>query len=87
MESRGIIRKITIGDLKEGITYKVGQSMLGGQILIKSIIQEPDYINKTGVNRYDIYVSQFGSGVSRLWKTFEDMPVSIEYDINEQKNV
>ena len=25
-----IIRKITIGDLKQGLTYQVGQRMLGG---------------------------------------------------------
>ena len=87
MEARGIIRKITIGDLKEGITYKVGQAMLGGQITIKSIIQDPDYLNKTGVNRYDILVSQQNAGVARLWKTFENMPVSIEYDINEETYV
>ena len=27
-----IIRKITIGDLKQGLTYKVGQLMNGGYI-------------------------------------------------------
>jgi len=32
-----IIRKITIGDLKQGLTYKVGQKMLGGSVEITAI--------------------------------------------------
>lgn len=87
MEARGIIRKITIGDLKDGITYKVGQSMMAGQITIRSIIHDVDFLEKAGINRYDIYVSQGEVRYSRLWKTFENMPVSIEYDISEEKYV
>ena len=35
-----IIRKITIGDLKQGLTYKVGQLMHSGSIEITAIIQD-----------------------------------------------
>lgn len=87
MEARGIIRKITVGDLKDGITYKVGQTMLGGKLLIESIIQDPDYLSNTGINRYDIIVREEGENYSRLWKTFENMSISVEYDISLQKDV
>ena len=35
-----IIRKITIGDLKQGLTYQVGQRMLGGSLRVTAIIQD-----------------------------------------------
>jgi hypothetical protein len=35
-----IIRKITIGDMKEGLTYVVGQTMMRGQLEVTAIIQD-----------------------------------------------
>lgn len=78
----GIIRKITIGDLKDGITYKVGQEMLGGSIVIKSILHDVDYLLKNGINKYDILVSPKGETYTRMWKSFENMNISVEYDIS-----
>ena len=33
-----IIRKITIGDMKEGLTYVVGQTMMRGQLEVTAIV-------------------------------------------------
>ena len=35
-----IIRKITIGDMKEGLTYVVGQTMMRGQLEVTAIVQD-----------------------------------------------
>jgi hypothetical protein len=77
---KGIIRKISVGDVKEGITYKVGQPQLGGQLTIAAI--ERDVDDET-VNRIEVYVYSRGSNHARLWKSFEDMPIAIEFDISE----
>ena len=84
MEAKGIIRKISIGDIKEGITYKVGQEMMGGRILIESIVKDVESLLRFGINKYDIFVSKSGSDHARLWKSFENMSCSVEYDIEEQ---
>ena len=81
MEAKGLIRKISLGDIKEGITYKVGQYMMGGRILIESIVKDVDAQAQHGINKYDIYVSESNADYARLWKSFENLPVAIEYDI------
>lgn len=80
MNIAGIIRKISIGDIKEGITYKVGQSMLGGKLMIEQILRDTDTF--PSLPKYDIYVTEYGSNNVRLWKEFIGQPTSIEYDIN-----
>ena len=82
MNATGIIRKISIGDIKEGITYKAHQSMMGGRIYIEEILQDLEYIDQYGILKYDIFVSEPGSKNIRLWKSFSNVPVSIEYDIS-----
>ena len=82
MNAPGIIRKISIGDIKEGITYKAHQSMMGGRIYIEEILQDLTYIEKYGILKYDILVSEQGSNNIRLWKSFSNVPVSVEYDIS-----
>jgi hypothetical protein len=84
MNAKGIIRKISIGDIKEGITYKVDQEMLGGRIRIEQILQDLD-VPPTNT-KFDVYVSERGSDSVRLWKSFINVPTSIEYDISMEKN-
>ena len=82
MNATGIIRKISIGDIKEGITYKVGQSMMGGRIYIEQILEDLEaHPSKT---KFDVFVSENGSDNVRLWKSFINVPTSIEYDISIQ---
>jgi len=80
MNARGIIRKISVGDVKEGITYKVGQSQFSGQLTIASIERDGD---DQIVNRYEVFELEKGSNHARVWKSFEDMPIAVEYDISE----
>jgi len=82
MNAQGIIRKISIGDIKEGITYKVGQRMMGDRILIEQILPNLEALESMGVVQYDIYVSEKDSDSVRLWKSFIGVPTSIEYDIS-----
>ena len=39
----GIIRKITVGDIKDGITYVVGQPIMRGRAKITAIVQDDLY--------------------------------------------
>lgn len=81
MEAKGIIRKISVGDIKEGITYKVGQSMFGDRIMIEQIMQDLKAL-ELGILKYDIYISENGSNNVRLWKEIENMPIVKEYDVS-----
>tara|TARA_R100000458_G_C8072126_1_gene110455 strand:+ start:230 stop:511 length:282 start_codon:yes stop_codon:yes gene_type:complete len=80
-----IIRKITIGDLKQGLTYQVGQLMLGGQMEITAIIQDEAAWYKHQQVVYDVYVKADGEEFSRPWKRFFDQPTAIEFDIKERE--
>ena len=82
MNAPGIIRKISIGDIKEGITYKLHQNMMGGRIFIEEILQDFDYLLRFGIEKFDILVSENGSKNVRIWKSFKNVPNSIEYDIS-----
>jgi hypothetical protein len=87
MRAQGIIRKINIGDIKDGMTYKVGQEMMGGRLMIKTIMYDTDTQLNTGDRKYDVYVMERGSDNVRLWKSFINVPTSIEYDISIEKDV
>jgi len=83
MQAQGIIRKIIIGsDLKEGMTYKVGQVMNQGRITIKGIVYDIECQMNTGDRKYDIFVTENSSDNTRIWKSFINVPTSIEYDIS-----
>ena len=83
MNAKGIIRKISIGDIKEGITYKLDQEMLGGRLRIEQILQDLEV--HPSIVKFDVYVSERGSDEVRLWKEFRNVPVSVEYDISIEK--
>jgi len=81
MEAQGVVRKISIGDLKEGLTYVVGQKMMKGQLTIRQILHDTMYLAEYGINKYDVYVQDTESGHVRVWKSFMNGQISIEYDI------
>lgn len=87
MVAQGIIRKISVGDLKTGITYVVGQKMRDGFMTITAIRLDIDGSIARGCAKYDILVRESDSVNSRIWKSFEGMSVGIEYDIREEKDV
>ena len=59
-----IIRKITIGDLKQGLTYQVGQKMLAGKLQITAIVQDEAAWFKHQQIVYDVYLKFEGEEVS-----------------------
>lgn len=85
LSTKGIIRKISFGDLKDGLAYKVGQSMFGGKLLITAIVQDDIYFSEYGKVRYDVYVRKNNEDISMMWKSFIDLPIGIEYDMDNQE--
>ena len=79
------IRNITIGDLKQGLTYQVRQLMLGGTMEITAIVQDEAAWYKHQQVVYDVYVKATGDEFSRPWKRFFDQPTAIEYDIQDRE--
>ncbi len=88
-EINPIIRKITIGDLKQGLTYQVGQKMLAGKLQITAIVQDGAAWVKHQQVVYDVYIKFEGEEFSRPWKRFFSQPTAIEYntDVLEEYEV
>ena len=86
MEESLIIRKITIGDLKQGLTYQLGQKMMGGELEITAIIQDERTWIKNQKVVYDVYIKLHGEEFSRPWKRFFNQPTAIEYKMEVEEN-
>lgn len=78
-----IIRKVTIGDLKQGLTYQVGQRMLAGTIQITAIIEDEAAWYKHQQVVYDVYIRKDEEEYSRPWKRFFNQPTAIEYNTDD----
>ena len=77
----GIIRKIVIGDIKNGITYVVGQPIMRGQAKISAIVQDEMYFIRYKMLKFNIYIKREGSETSELWKAFFEL-TGVEYNID-----
>lgn len=82
------IRKISVGKgfPNDVIHYVVGQGYVipnleGESIdyIITSITRDIEYTQLTGSSTYNIYVND--GEETFLWKTIENMPVKVEYDL------
>ena len=80
--TKGLIRKLTIGDLKTGMNYIVGQTVMGGSAKITDIIEDEAYFMQYNLIRYNVYVKKLDDGFTYLWKDFKNQPVAIEYNLN-----
>ena len=69
----GIIRKIVIGDIKNGITYVVGQPIMRGKAKISAIVQDEMYFIRYKMLKFNIYIKMEGSETSELWKAFFEL--------------
>lgn len=75
----GIIRKIIIGpNPKDGMAYYVG--MRAGEKTVSHILNDEEYCVKYRKTRYLVYIE--GEDGTFLWKSIDDMPCIIEYDLN-----
>lgn len=68
-----IIRKINIGpDLKNSMTYVVGQSVASESFIIHEILRKGD--------TYQVWVKN-AAGEIMMWKLIENMPIVAECDL------
>jgi|TARA_A100001515_G_scaffold35425_1_gene27609 hypothetical protein len=77
----GIIRKIVIGDIKNGITYVVGQPIMRGKAKISAIVQDEMYFIRYKMLKFNIYIKMEGSETSELWKAFFEL-TGVEYNLD-----
>ena len=75
-----MIRKIIIGvDHLKAMAYYVGQK--AGESKVDAIVLDEAYLHKFKEKRYLVYIKQPEDGVM-LWKSVENVPVLIEYDLD-----
>jgi len=75
-----MIRKIIIGvDPLKAMAYYVGQK--AGESTVDTILLDEKYLHKFKEKRYLVYIKHPKDGVM-LWKSVENVPVLIEYDLN-----
>lgn len=75
----GIIRKIVIGHnpKDEGLAFFVGQRF--GEKIITDIVEDINQFHIFGRVRFLVY-ARTAEGTN-LWKAFDGVPVTIEYDL------
>lgn len=75
----GLIRKIVIGrDPKDAMAYYVG--MKAGTGNVSAIVLDDEHLFRYSKKRYLVYLQTDDGQV--LWKSVDDMPCIIEYDLN-----
>jgi|TARA_R100000655_G_C2948288_1_gene186885 hypothetical protein len=77
----GIIRKITVGDIKDGITYVVGQPIMRGKAKITAIVQDDMYFYKYNMLKFNIYIKMENEEDSETWKSFFKI-TGVEYNLD-----
>lgn len=75
----GVIRKIVIGrDPKDAMAYFVGMKAGGGEV--SAILFDDEHMVRYNKSRYLVYLQRPDGQV--LWKSVNEMPSIIEYDLN-----
>ena len=75
----GFVRKIIIGeDPKNGMAYYIG--MRAGDGSVSAIALDTEFLHKFDTVRYLVYVLK--NEETFLWKSVNQMPCLIEYDLN-----
>jgi|TARA_B110000908_G_C10264003_1_gene461867 hypothetical protein len=81
------IRKITIGsDMKSGMHYVIGTRYKtpSGNFTLSNIIYDERHWVKYGTLKVDLYIIMAESDTERIWKSFQDMPIAFEYNLNNK---
>ena len=76
----GIIRKITVGDIKDGITYVVGQPIMRNKAKITAIVQDDLYFHKYNMLKFNVFIRMDGEEQSEMWKSFFNL-TGVEYNL------
>ena len=77
----GIIRKITVGDIKDGITYVVGQPIMRGKATITAIVQDDMYFYKYNMLKFNVFIRMENEEDSEMWKSFYKI-TGVEYNLD-----
>ena len=77
----GIIRKITVGDIKDGITYVVGQPIMRGRAKITAIVQDDLYFHKYKMLKFNVFIKMEDEEDSEMWKSFFNL-TGVEYNLD-----
>ena len=77
----GLIRKITVGDIKDGITYVVGQPIMRGQAKITAIVQDDMYFYKYNMLKFNVFIKMENEEESEMWKSFFKI-TGVEYNLD-----
>ena len=77
----GIIRKVTVGDIKDGITYVVGQPIMRGQAKITAIVQDDMYFYKYNMLKFNVFIKMENEEESEMWKSFFKI-TGVEYNLD-----
>lgn len=83
------IRKITIGsDMKGGMHYVIGTKYKtpSGNFTLSNIIYDERHWMKYGTLKVDLYIVMAKEDSEILWKSFQDMPIAFEYNLNKTSN-
>lgn len=78
------VNKITKGDLKFGMTYKIGNKYTPDQFELVDILYDDHFFHKTGSERYHLFLDD-GSPELMLWKSITGTDITPEYDIYKQR--
>tara|TARA_Y100000361_G_C10904154_1_gene210594 strand:+ start:192 stop:428 length:237 start_codon:yes stop_codon:yes gene_type:complete len=75
----GVIRKIIIGrDPKDAMAYYVGMRAGSGEV--SAIVLDDKHLHRYGKKRYLVYIQNQDGQM--LWKSVDDMPCILEFDLN-----
>ena len=79
----GPIRRIIVGDIKDGMSFRVGQPFRAGdkKIEITEIVRDENNFFLFGSIRYLIYAKD-EEGTHKIWKYIENQPVTVEPDFS-----
>lgn len=79
--NEGLVRKLVIGkDPKNAMAYYVGMTVGKNGGVVSTIIIDDKHLYKYGKVRYLVYISLDDAQI--LWKSVDDMPCIVEYDLN-----
>ncbi len=79
-KTRALVRKITKGDFKQGLSYCIGQKMRtpAGEIEVVDIVIDTEWQQTYGKIRYNVYVEV--DNMIRIWKSCPEHDGTLEDD-------
>jgi hypothetical protein len=78
---RAKIRKLTLGSNPKdnGIAFQVGNRAGGDEYIISEILEDTNHFFSFGSVRFLVFIQSVSNNQTFLWKSFQDLPTSVEY--------